>query len=91
MLYLQIVTIEGIIIINKAMTLLEFHNINMFSSIILLVVVLAIIYVYQKLCDKVGTYAQDRGYSYWAFYLISIFCNPLVGYIIAVIVCDRRR
>lgn len=60
------------------------------TSLIMLLVLLAIGIIYLKLCSMVGNYAEKRGHSYWLFYLIALFCNPFVGYIIAVLAGDNR-
>ena len=38
---------------------------------------------YFALCGCVGQYAQNRGRSFWLFTIISIFLNPIIGFIIA--------
>ena len=72
------------------MTLLLFRKLSMTESMIMLVALILILLAYLKLCDMVGRYAQRRGQSYWLFYLIALFCNPFVGYIIAVLAGDDR-
>lgn len=38
---------------------------------------------YFALCACVGKYAKNRGRSFWLFTIMSIFLNPIIGFIIA--------
>lgn len=40
---------------------------------------------YLFLCWLVGRYAKRHGRSFWGFFLLSIFINPLFGFIVAAI------
>ena len=52
-------------------------------SIILIGGILLIILGYIGICAPVGKYAKNRGRSFWLFFIISIFLNPVIGFIIA--------
>lgn len=41
---------------------------------------------YILLCVLVGRYAKKHSHSFWGFFLLSFFFNPLIGFIIAAIV-----
>ena len=41
---------------------------------------------YILLCVLVGRYAKKHSRSFWGFFLLSFFFNPLIGFIIAAIV-----
>ena len=52
-------------------------------NIIFLITVLVFFLIYLGLCALVGKYAKNRGRSFWLFFIISIFANPIIGFIIA--------
>ena len=45
---------------------------RLIPSLVILVIMIAVCLGYLKLCDLVGAYAQERGHSYWLFYLIGL-------------------
>ena len=47
---------------------------------------LGILAFYVFLCVLVGRYAKKHSRSFWGFFLLSFFFNPLIGFIIAAIV-----
>ncbi|MBQ9555719.1 MAG: hypothetical protein IJV05_05795 [Muribaculaceae bacterium] len=47
-------------------------------------VVMFLVYIF--FCILVGKYAYNRSRSFWGFFLLSVFFNPLIGFIIAAIV-----
>lgn len=47
------------------------------------VLIIACAVLYFKYCNKVARYAQDKGLSYWVFYLLSLFLTPFIGYFIS--------
>ena len=51
--------------------------------IIAIIVVAVILAIYLGICACVGKYAKNRGRSFWLFFIISIFLNPVIGFIIA--------
>lgn len=51
-----------------------------FTAIILFLVIFG---GYFTICACVGKYAKNRGRSFWLFFIISIFLNPVIGFIIA--------
>lgn len=52
-------------------------------SIIALIFFLLLLLGYLGVCALVGKYAKNRGRSFWLFFIISIFLNPVIGFIIA--------
>lgn len=50
---------------------------------IAIVLLVSFFIVYFRYCNKVAIYAQEKGLSYWVFYLLSLFLTPFVGYFIA--------
>ena len=52
-------------------------------GMIFLVTLLVLLLIYLGFCALVGKYAKNRGRSFWFFFIISIFLDPVVGFIIA--------
>ena len=50
---------------------------------IAIVLLVSFFIVYFRYCNKVAIYAQEKGLSYWVFYLLSLFLTPFIGYFIA--------
>ncbi len=50
---------------------------------IAIVLLVSFYIVYFRFCNKVAKYAQEKGLSYWVFYLLSLFLTPMIGYFIA--------
>ena len=58
------------------------------KSILLLLLYFLFIGVYLWLCYEVAKYAERRGHGFWLFFFISLFLNPVVGYMIAAVVVE---
>ena len=56
------------------------------NSILLLLLYVLFIGVYLWLCYEVGKYAERLGRSFWLFFFICLILNPIIGYIIAVLI-----
>ena len=52
-------------------------------GMIFLIVLLVFLLIYLGFCALVGKYANNRGRSFWFFFILSIFLDPVVGFIIA--------
>lgn len=48
-----------------------------------IVLLVSFFIVYFRFCDKVAKYAQEKGLSYWIFYILSIILTPFISYFIA--------
>ena len=66
-------------------TLLQIQETNedITGIIIAIIVVVVILAIYLGICAGVGKYAKNRGRSFWLFFIIAIFLNPVIGFIIA--------
>ena len=53
------------------------------GMIIFIAVAFIALAIYLAICACVGKYAKNRGRSFWLFFIISIFLNPVIGFIIA--------
>ena len=56
------------------------------SSILLLLLYVLFIGIYLWLCYEVGKYAERLERSFWLFFFISLVFNPIVGFIIALLI-----
>ena len=45
---------------------------------------------YLGICALVGKYAKNRGRSFWLIFIISVFLNPVVGFIIAALLGESN-
>lgn len=52
-------------------------------DIIFFVIPLIFLLIYLVFCALVGKFAKNRGRSFWLFFILSIFLDPVVGFIIA--------
>ncbi len=77
-----------------SMILLQFveqQNEDNTGVIIAIVVLLVILLGYLALCALVGKYAKNRGRSFWALFIVSIFLNPVIGFIIAALLGESQQ
>lgn len=62
------------------------------TEVILAIIIIGIIIGgYLAICACVGKYAKNRGRSFWLFFIISIFLNPVIGFIIAALAGESNR
>ena len=45
---------------------------------------------YLGICALVGKYAKNRGRSFWLLFIISVFLNPVIGFIIAALLGESN-
>ena len=56
------------------------------DDLMIAAILIGIFLFYILLCVLVGRYAKKHSRSFWGFFLLSFFFNPLIGFIIAAIV-----
>ena len=59
-------------------------------SLIMLTIVLVFLLGYLGICALVGKYAKNRGRSFWLLFIISVFLNPVIGFIIAALLGESN-
>ena len=67
------------------------ENQDMMFSIIMLAILLIFLIGYLGICALVGKYAKNRGRSFWLLFIISVFLNPVIGFIIAALLGESNR
>ena len=61
------------------------------GMLIFIAVALVFLAIYLAICACVGKYAKNRGRSFWLFFIIAIFLNPVIGFIIAALAGESNR
>ena len=59
------------------------------DDFLLFLLALVLVIAYALLCRWIGEFANSKGYSYWAFALLSFFITPIWGFVLALLVPER--
>lgn len=61
------------------------------GMLIFIAIAFIVLAIYLAICACVGKYAKNRGRSFWLFFIIAIFLNPVIGFIIAALAGESNR